>query len=66
MFREEMSAERQPPLGGLLEDAVRDGRRARRARRLWAGVGATGVAAAVTVTAVVVVPGEARSRPWPR
>jgi hypothetical protein len=58
MFREEMSAEQQPPLGGLLEDAVRDARRARRARRAWIGVGATGVAAALTVTAFVVAPGE--------
>jgi hypothetical protein len=57
MFREEMAAEPQPPLGGLLEDAVRDGRRARRARRLGIGLGAGGVAAAVTVTAFMVAPG---------
>lgn len=56
MFREEMSAERQPPLGGLLEDAVREGRRARRTRRVWIGLGGAGVAA-LAVTALVVVPG---------
>jgi hypothetical protein len=55
MFREEMSAERQPPLGGLVEDAVRDGRRARRNRRILIALGSTGVAATVAVAAAVVV-----------
>jgi hypothetical protein len=62
MFREEMSAERQPPLGDLLGDAVRDGRRARRTRRAWIGVGSTGVVAALAVGAVLVVPGKGPQR----
>jgi hypothetical protein len=62
MFREEMSAERQPPLGDLLGDAVRDGRRARRTRRAWIGVGSTGVVAAVAVGAFLVVPGKGPQR----
>jgi hypothetical protein len=65
MFREEMSAERQPPLGDLLGDAVRDGRRARRTRRAWIGVGATGVVAAVAVGAFLVVPGKSPARVAP-
>jgi hypothetical protein len=56
MFREEMSAERQPPLDGLVEDAVRDGRRARRKRRI--ALGSAGVAAAVAVgAAFAIAPG---------
>jgi hypothetical protein len=61
MFREEMSAVQQPPLGGLLEDAVRDGRRVRRTRRVWAGVSCA-VVAAVAVAGFMVVPGKTAHR----
>jgi len=57
-----MSAERQPPLGDLLGDAVRDGRRARRTRRAWIGVGSTGAVAALAVGAFLVVPGKGPQR----
>ncbi len=63
MFREEMSAVQQPPLGDLLEDAVRDGRRARRTRRVWAGVCSAGVVAAVAVTGFLVAPGTTGAHP---
>lgn len=57
MFREEMSAQQEPPLGGLLGDSVRDGRRVRRTRRVRIGLGAgTGLAAAV-VAGVMVISG---------
>lgn len=58
MFREEMSAEQEPPLRGLVEGAVREGRRRRRHRRAWLTASTTGVAAALAVTAFVVVPGK--------
>jgi hypothetical protein len=58
MFREEMSAERPPPLGGLLEDAVRDGRHARRTRRVRIGLGSTGAVAALAAAAFLVAPGK--------
>src|SRR5690349_20466509 len=57
MFRQEMSAEQEPPLGGLVECAVRDGRHRRRQRRAWLTASVTGVAAALAVTAFVVMPG---------
>jgi hypothetical protein len=67
MFREEMSAERQPPLGGLVEDAVRDGRRARRNRRVWITLGSAGVAATVAVaTAFAVTPSGGGGRTTPQ
>ncbi|MDN3358341.1 hypothetical protein [Actinomadura sp. DC4] len=55
MFREEMSAQQQPPVSGLLEDAVRDGRRARRTQRVWIGLGSTGALAALAVGAFAIV-----------
>src|SRR5690242_1040633 len=55
MFREEMSVERQPPLDGLVEDAVRDGRRARRKRRI--ALGSAGVAVVAVGAAFVIAPG---------
>jgi hypothetical protein len=58
MFREEMSAERPPPLGGLLEDAVRTGRHARRSRRVWIGLGSAGALAAMTAAAFVIPSGK--------
>jgi hypothetical protein len=57
MFREEMSAEQEPPLRGLVEGAVHEGRHQRRRRRAWFTAATTGVAAALAVTAFVVVPG---------
>ncbi|MCO5992093.1 hypothetical protein [Actinoallomurus rhizosphaericola] len=59
MFRQEMSAEQEPPLGGLVEGAVREGRHRRRQRRAWLTAGVTGAAAALAVTAFAVMPGNA-------
>lgn len=57
MFRQEMSGEQEPPLGELVEGAVRDGRHRRRQRRVWLTASVTGVAAALAVTAFAVMPG---------
>lgn len=60
MFREEMSAVRQPPLDGLVDEVVRGGRRARRVRRLWFGSGGVAaVAATAAIVGLVVSPGGA-------
>jgi hypothetical protein len=58
MFREEMSAEQEPPFHGLVEGAVREGRHQRRRRRAWFTAATTSVAAALAVTAFVAVPGK--------
>jgi hypothetical protein len=58
MFRQEMSAEQEPPLSGLVEGAVREGKYRRRQRRAWFTASATGVAAVLAVTAFVAMPGD--------
>lgn len=58
MFREEMSAEQEPPFHGLVEGAVREGRHQRRRRRAWFAAATTSVAAALAVTAFVAAPGK--------
>jgi hypothetical protein len=52
LLRSELSAERPPPLGDLVDTAVRDGRRIRRTRR-YAAVGAGTAVAGVVALAVV-------------
>jgi hypothetical protein len=50
LLRDELAAERPPPLGDLVAAALRDGRRIRRRRRLAALGGGTAVAAVLAVT----------------
>jgi hypothetical protein len=50
LLRDELNAERPPPLGDLVGTALRDGRRIRRQRRLAAGGGGVAVAGVVAVT----------------
>ena len=49
LLRDELSAERPPPLGDLVGAAVRDGRRIRRRRRVAAFGGGTAVAGVLAV-----------------
>ncbi|MEV4705179.1 hypothetical protein [Actinoplanes sp. NPDC049316] len=63
LLREELSAERPPPLGDLVGSAVRDGRRIRRRRR-FAGAGA-GTALAAVVAVAVALGGPSAPAPGP-
>src|SRR3954467_5511919 len=58
LFEHELGAQMPPPLGSLVEDAVRDGRRLRRRRSVGTGGGgAAGALAVVAAVAMIGVPG---------
>ncbi|MGA5298613.1 hypothetical protein ACPCHT_01720 [Nucisporomicrobium flavum] len=56
LLRDELSAERPPPLGDLVGSAVRDGRRIRRRRRFAAAGGGTAVAGVLAVAVALAGP----------
>jgi hypothetical protein len=66
LLRADLSAERPPPLGDMVNAAIRDGRRIRRTRRIWAlGAGLLAAAAAVTIVVLVGDGGVAGRRSGP-
>jgi hypothetical protein len=55
LFDEELAQEHPPPLGTIVEDALRQGRRMRRRRTVLAGSGSAAAMIAIVATAVVVL-----------
>ncbi len=55
LLAEELALESPPPIGDLVQESVRRGRRMRRTRAVWTGVGASGVALACVMAGVMVV-----------
>jgi hypothetical protein len=63
LLDEELALELPPPMGDLVVESVRRGRRMRRTRALWTGAGVGGVALACLIASVFVVTKASSDRP---